>query len=122
MLLLPSLHRFGLHCIQAFAQLDRGDLPGYVAGLRKGLETCGDAKPMVEFLIDHTSALAQPSPPSPPSQEMAALADQIRKVLSAYAPDDPSVIAVKESDAYRRVAYLIEETADLHRMPSSLGV
>lgn len=102
MFALPPLHRFGFYCAQAFEALDAGDAAGYVRLLREGLTVCGAAKEMVEFLLDSTQALKSPS------EELSALADQIRAVLGRFSPDDPAVAALKQSEAYQKVAYLIE--------------
>lgn len=100
--LLPPLHRFGYYCAQAFDALDAGDTAGYVHLLREGLSVCEGVKDMVEFLIDHTPELRTPS------DELNALAEQIRTVLANFPPDDPAVAALKQSEAYQKVAYLIE--------------
>ena len=100
--LLPPLHRFGWHCAQAFDALDTGNAAGYVRLLREGLAVCEGVKDMVEFLIDHTPELKDPS------QELETLAEQIRTVLAKFAPDDPAVAALKQSEAYQKVAHLIE--------------
>ena len=100
--LLPPLHRFGFYCAQAFDALEAGDAAGYVRLLREGLETCESVKDMVEFLIDHTPEIKTPS------QELKALAEQIRTILGKFSPDDPAVAALKQSEAYQKVAYLIE--------------
>ncbi len=100
--LLPPLHRFGYYCAQAFDALDVGDTAGYVHLLREGLSVCEGVKDMVEFLIDHTPELRTPS------DELNALAEQIRTVLANFPPDDPAVAALKQSEAYQKVAYLIE--------------
>lgn len=103
--LLPPLHRFGYYCAQAFEALDTGDAAGYVRLLRKGLAACEGVKDMVEFLMDHTPQIQDSS------TELKALAEQIRTVLSRFSPDDPAVAALKQSEAYQRVAYLIEGIA-----------
>lgn len=102
LLLLPPLHRFGWYCAQAFEALDAGDGLGYVRLLREGLGAYEGVKDMVEFLIDHTPGLKDPS------QELEALAEQIRTVLAKFDSDDPAVAALKQSEAYQKVAYLIE--------------
>ena len=104
-LLLPPMHCFGWYCAQAFDALDAGDAPGYIHLLRDGLRACGAMKPMVEFLANHTPEL-QVKPE--PSAELRALAEQVRTVLAAYPADDPAVAALKQSEAYQKVAYLIE--------------
>lgn len=101
---LPPMHRFGLHCARAFELLDGGDTQGYVRQLRAGLDLYGDVAEMVEFLLDCTPELQTPSAPA----ELLALAEQIRTVLAGFGPDDPAVAALKQSEAYRKVAYLIE--------------
>lgn len=106
--ILPPFHRFGWYCDQAFQTLDSGNAVGYVRLLREGLDTCKDMKPMVEFLIEHTEEL-NPIPQASP--ELLALAERVRTILAVYAPDDPAVLALKQSPAYQQVAYLIEEPA-----------
>ena len=100
--ILPPLHRFGFYCAQAFDALDAGDAAGYVRLLREGLTVCEGAKDMVEFLLNSTPELKDPS------DELKAMAEQIRALLANFAPDDPAVAALKQSEAYRKVAYLIE--------------
>lgn len=101
---LPPMHRFGWYCVRAFSALDGGDAVNYVHLLRTGLETYQDMKPLVQFLIDNTPEIQTP----PPSAELQMLAEQIRAVLANFALDDPAVIALKKSEAYQKVAYLIE--------------
>lgn len=102
--ILPPLHRFGFYCAQAFDALDAGNAAGYVRLLGEGLAVCGGVKDMVEFLIDHTPQIQTQAPPA----ELQALADQVRTILAAYPPDDPAVAVLKQSEAYQKVAYLIE--------------
>lgn len=99
---LPPMHRFGWYCAQAFEQLDKGNASGYVHLLKEGLISCEGMKSMVEFLLKHTPQLKDPA------DELANLAEQIRTVLAKFAPDDPAVAALKQSEAYQKVAYLIE--------------
>lgn len=101
---LPPMHRFGWYCGKAFDALDAGDVTDYVRLLREGLSNCEGMKDMVEFLMQHTPELQTP----PPSAEMLTLAEQIRTVLTQFAPDDPAVAMLKQSEAYQKVAYFIE--------------
>jgi len=101
--LLPPMHRFGWYCARAFDMLDAGDAAGYVRLLREGLESCNSMKPMVGFLVEHTPELVPQ-----PSDELRAMAEQVRALLAGFAPDDPAVAALKQSEAYQKVAYLIE--------------
>ena len=101
---LPPMHRFGWYCVRAFAALDAGDTLSYVRFLRAGLNSYEGAKPMAEFLLDHTPQLQAP----PPSPELLALAEKVKTMLAAYPADDPAVEALKASEVYQKVAYLIE--------------
>ena len=101
---LPSMHRFGWYCVQAFNALEAGDAVDYARLLRSGLETAPVMKPMVEYLTEHTPELQLP----PPSPELLALAEKVKVMLAAYPADDPAVEALKASPAYQKVAYLIE--------------
>lgn len=101
---LPPVHRFGWYCARAFEALGSGDLNSYVRHLRVGLSVCEGMKDMVEFLAQNTPELQAPKP----SAELLALAEQVRTLLAAYAPDDPAVKALKASPAYQKVAWIIE--------------
>lgn len=104
---LPALHRFGWHFVQAFRNLDTGNSRECVRELRAGLETCKEMNSMVEYLIKHF-----PQPQMVQNKiddELLVLAEQIRTVLSAFSPDDPAIVALKASAEYQKVAKLIEE-------------
>lgn len=105
--LLPPMHRFGWYCVQAFEALDSGDTLGYVRTLRAGLKSYGDMRAMVEFLIDNTPEVQAPVA----SAELETLAEQVRAVLAKFSPDDPAVAELKRSEAYQKVAHLIEGIA-----------
>ena len=101
---LPPLHRLGWRCAQAFRALERGDAARYVHLLRKGLEVCPGMKGMINFLLSNTPQLQEPS------QELQMLAEQLRMALARFAPNDPAVALLKQSEAYRKVAHIIEGT------------
>lgn len=105
--LLPPMHRFGWHVVQAFDALAAGDRMGYVRCLRNSLTANGDMGSLVEFLTENTPELQ----PSRPSAELQLLADQVRSLLMLYPEGDPMLEALKSSEAYQRVAHLIEGTA-----------
>lgn len=105
--LLPPMHRWGLYCAKALELLDSGKPKEYLAILRKGLKACPGQKNMVQFLLDRFLEDARPQT----NPELLELAEKIRAILSAYDPNDPAVAAIRESDAYRQVAWLIEEPA-----------
>ena len=108
--LLPNLHRFAWYFLRSQEQLDKGNISDCVHDLRLALEQEPQMNKMVAFLLsciekgDYPAAIAEASP------ELLELAEKIKSILSAYAPDDPMVQAIKESDAYHKVAYLIEDS------------
>lgn len=101
---LPPLHRFGWYCAQAFQALEHGSVVEYVRLLRSGLDACEGMKDMVEFLVNHTQEVQM----SLTTPELRALADQVRVILARFDPNDPAVAALKQSEAYQKVAHLIE--------------
>ena len=107
--LLPPMHRWGLYCSLAFEALDADNPQEYLVLLRKGLAACPGQKEIVQFLLDRFREDAQPKA----SPELLVLAEQVRKILSAYDSTDPAVAALKASPAYQQVAWLIEETPGL---------
>lgn len=106
--LLPPMHRWGLTCTRALQALDAGRPQEYLAILRKGLAACPGEKDMVQFLLDRFMEDARPKA----SPELLALAEKIRAILAAYNPEDPAVQAIRESPAYKQVAWLIEDEAN----------
>lgn len=100
--LLPPLYRLGWRCTQAFESLECGNVTQYVHHLRKALEVCPGMKGMINFLLSNTPQLQEPN------QELQMLAEQIRMALARFSPNDPAVAMLKSSEAYRKVAYLIE--------------
>lgn len=105
--LLPPMHRWGLYCARALELLDSGNPREYLAVLRRGLKACPGQKDMVQFLLDRFLEDTRPQT----SPELLELAGKIREILAACSPDDPAAKAIRESDAYRQVAWLIEEPA-----------
>lgn len=105
---LPPVHRFGWYCWWAFHELERDKKVEYVRLLRQGLDANKNMKPMVEFLIHHSKELYPIMEVSP---ELEMLANQVRTILAQYSPDDPAVISIKQSEAYRKVAVLLESNS-----------
>lgn len=105
--LLPPMHRWGFYCAQALRELDAGHPQAYLAALRRGLKACPGEKEMVQFLLDRFMEDTRPTA----SPELLELAKKVRAILSAYDPDDPAVVAIRQSPAYQQVAWLIEDPA-----------
>ena len=119
--ILPPMHRFGWYLVRAFEALDAGNTTEYIRLLKEGINSCEKAKSIVGFLVDCTPELQlepEPEPPAP-SGELLELANQVRAILSQFSPDDPAVVALKQSEAYQKVAYLIETTESVAAAPEA---
>lgn len=110
LLVLPAFDRFGRHYVQAFGALEKGNPAGFVQELKKGLHICPELTPMVEYLIKNTPQLTRE--PEAAAAELAALAEQVKRLLAMYPADDPAVAAIKKSEAYQKVAGMLEENND----------
>ncbi|MDE7220231.1 MAG: glycosyltransferase [Oscillospiraceae bacterium] len=103
--MLPGMYRAAWYCQEAFQALDGGDCGSYIRLLREGVTAYPGTQKMAAFLLDNTPEVQELLAPSP---EVRALADQVRVILARYEPNDPAVEALKQSEAYRKVAHLIE--------------
>lgn len=102
---LPGVHRFALYLLRGRDAQRAGDMAGYLRFLRQGLQQEPRMKEMVRFLGEAAKAAGD----GEVSPELKALADKVRTILAQYAPGDPAVVALKQSPAYQKVAYLLEE-------------
>lgn len=98
---LPSPHRFALCLLQGRAALEQGDQIGYIHALRDALKASPYMKEAVKYLQAHPIWLVI-------APELKLLAEQVKTILAQYRSDDPAVTALKQSEAYQKVAYLIE--------------
>lgn len=109
--LLPDMHHFGWLFLQAQNAKEAGNTLEYIRWLRKALKAAPAMKSMVEYLLDGVNKemeqqKAEMRKNAPP--ELLAIAEQVRALLAQYAPDDPAVIALKQSPVYQKVAAYIE--------------
>ncbi len=104
--LLPEPAYFGWHMARAYAAVAAGDTADCVRRLRTALRAFPGMGNMISFLLAEAQNAAQRR--SAPSGEMLALAQKVRAILSQYPEDHPAVAAIRASEAYRQVAYLIE--------------
>ena len=102
---LPGMHQFALLLLKGRKALEQGDELGWVRALRQALKVAPAMKEMVDFLRQNT-------PKTTAQAQLQALADKVKAVLAQYAPDDPAVVALKQSPAYQKVAHLIEGTGE----------
>jgi len=110
--LLPDMHHFGWCFLQGCAAKEEGDVLAYVRWLHKALKAAPTLKEMIEYLLEDVNrALEQTKmerEETAETSELLELAAQIRAVMAQYAPDDPAVVALKQTPAYQAVAHLIE--------------
>ncbi len=98
---LPGMHQYALQLLKGKTAWESGDELGWVRALRQALKAAPAMKKMVDFL--------RQNPPKSAAQiQLEELARKVQAVLAQYAPDDPAVLALKQSDAYRKVAHLLE--------------
>ena len=100
---LPPMHRFGWYCGQAFRAFDAGDFSSYVKCLREGLSACREAKDMVEFLLEEMRERQRAAA----SPQLLALAEQVKKILARFQPDDPAVRQLLERPEYQKLLPLL---------------
>lgn len=104
LLALPAVHRFGWRLCKGIEALESGNASEYIQQLKASVKDVPEMKKTVALLSEHIDEMR----PIIVTPEMQALAEQIQTVLAQYAPDDPAVIALKQSPAYQQVAYLLE--------------
>lgn len=102
--ILPAQHQFMLWLFHAQNALSAGDELDCVRALNAALAIAPSLKNMIDFLLQQMeqNRLKTASP------ELLELAEKVRAILAQYPPDDPVIEVLKQSDAYQRVAYLIE--------------
>lgn len=110
--LLPDMHHFGWCFLQGCIAKEEGDILAYVRWLRKALKAAPTLKEMVEYLLDDVKAELDQTEKerenAAVNPELLDIAAQIRTVLAQYVPDDPAVVALKQTPAYQAVAHLVE--------------
>ena len=88
---------------------EAGDSTAYMRLLRQGLSQAPKMKKMVQFLLDETGFTKVSGVENPATRlEIAAMAEKVQAILAKYAPDDPAVIALKQSELYKKALGLIE--------------
>lgn len=114
---LPAGRRFSWYLWQADRLWETGDQAGYVRTLRSGLNAAPAMRRVVQYLLKH-------QPPLAPAPELLEMARKVQALLAQYAPDDPAVAALKQSEAYQKVACLLEggeETQKCAAVPPEEG-
>ena len=110
--LLPDMHHFGWFFLQAVSAKENRDNLAYIRWLRKALKAVPAMKAMVEYLLKDVTANLEENgnEKAAADAELMSVAAQIRTILAQYAPDDPAVVALKQTPAYQAVAHLITDS------------
>lgn len=106
---LPALHRFAWYFLLAQAAATQGESTTCIQALRGSLAQAPVMKAMVQALLPMVEDNSFPLDIASAPPELLELADKIRTILQQYPSDDPVVEAIKQSSAYKKVAYLIED-------------
>lgn len=108
---IPTLHLFSWYLVKAEKEKIQKPLE-YIKTLRKLLKKIPQSKQLVEFLIEELRAQEEKKKQEQiknASPELIAMANQLKTMLSAFPPDSPQLLAIKQSPMYKQVAFLIEE-------------
>ncbi len=96
-------HHLSLIIIKVSQLVLAGDELGVINALRKAIDVSVTAKGMVSYLIENAARIF-----SAPPAELVLLADKLRTILAMYKDSDSIALEVKNSDAYKQIAHLVE--------------
>lgn len=105
LLVLPDLHRCVWHLLQTHTAACQSQWHRAITALQDALTAMPSSRPIIEHRMRE---IQRQLFPVAASEELRSLAQQIQTLLSQYAPDDPAIQTIKRSEAYQKVAYLIE--------------
>lgn len=117
--MIPSMHAFAWFIVKYNKEKLNNNLKQCIYWLRKAIKVAPVMKSMVKYLLQNIEAEMNNSEnqiPQEVSPELLALAEKVRTILNAYPQDDPAVFAIKQSEVYKKVAYLIEKPASDYKM------
>ncbi|HIV61696.1 MAG TPA: glycosyltransferase [Candidatus Butyricicoccus avistercoris] len=108
--ILPSMHGFAWTLIKYYEAFNNNQLKQAIYWLKKSLKLAPNIKELIKYLTDNvTKKLQDDNEQEQVNPELLALAEKVKIILNSYPQDDPSVLAIKQSDIYKKVAYLIEK-------------
>jgi hypothetical protein len=108
---IPNLHLFSWLLVSAFKEKNENPL-SYIKTLKEIIKKIPQAKQIVEFLIEefkNEEELRRQEKIKTASPELIQMAEQLKTMLSAFAPNSPELLAIKQSPVYKQVAFLIED-------------
>ncbi len=107
---LPVAHHLALLLLDVHKKRLEGDKLGCTRTLRSVLTLSPGLSGVVRLISEELTAdndTATPKTSAHPP-ELLALADKVRAILTQFPDDHPSVVALRQSDAYKLVAHIIE--------------
>lgn len=113
--MIPSMHAFAWFVTKYNQEKLNNNLQQCIYWLKKALKIAPVMKSMVKYLLKNIENEINKIPEEV-NPELLALAEKVRTILSAYPQDDPAVFAIKQSEVYKKVAYLIEKPASDYKM------
>nr|WP_297274186.1 glycosyltransferase family 2 protein [uncultured Agathobaculum sp.] len=106
---LPSVHRAGWLFMEIWESLKKRDFSNCIRLLRTLLHVYPLLNEMVRYMLDEVARVEQQREKIKDAPaELLELAEKIRTTLAQYPSDDPAVATLKQSEVYKKVAYLIE--------------
>lgn len=106
---LPNIHAFSWLIIKYNQDKQNKNFEKCVYWLKKALKTLPDMNKMVKYLLDNVqNDIKKQEIPKEVAPELMMLAEKVKTILSQYPENDPAVLAIKQSDIYKKVVYLIE--------------
>ncbi len=106
---LPNIHAFSWLIIKYNQDKQNKNFEKCVYWLKKAIKTLPDMNKMVKYLLDDVqNDIKKQEIPKEVAPELMMLAEKVKTILSQYPENDPAVLAIKQSDIYKKVAYIIE--------------
>lgn len=108
--ILPQADRFIYFCVLAEEHLQNGFYEDGIQCLRTALYINTGMRKMILFLIKRMERICEERRMmSGVTPELIRMAKQIRAILAQYSEDDPTVFALKQSEQYQKMKFLIED-------------
>lgn len=118
---MTSIHCFAMYLNQAEQFRREGNAIYFLRTLRKALKKAENMRYFVEYIAKEEMERQEQQPSLQAlkpevSAELMDLANKVQTILSQYPEDDPAVKQLKASEAYQKVAWLIEQPSTNYEM------
>lgn len=114
---LPSMHAFAWFIFKYSEEKKNNNLKACIYWLKKALKVLPNMNSMVKYLLNNVeNDMSKIEIPKEVTPELMMLAQKVKAILSSYPENDPAVLAIKQSEVYKQVAHLIEESESKFKM------